>query len=160
MVKKVYLETSFVSAMVTDRTDPASLYRRQESLDWWAKQSQLHSLFISAEVIRELSNPEFPLKDEALDVVKSLPLLTISQDVLGLAAILVSERVMPQSVAGDALHVAVSTVHQMDFILSWNVKHLANPNKFRHLQTVCTRAGYLAPALITPDLLWEDTNGN
>ena len=117
-MKKVYLETSFVSALVTDRTDPASLYRRQESLEWWAKQSLLHSLYISAEVIRELSDPKFPLSSKALEIVASVTALTITPEVYGLADIFVSERVMPQSVSGDALHVAVSTVHKLDYILS------------------------------------------
>ena len=39
----VYLETSLVSACVTDRTDPASLYRREASMDWWQSQRHKHA---------------------------------------------------------------------------------------------------------------------
>jgi len=152
----VYLETSFVSACVTNRTDPASIYRRDVSLDWWQSQGSRHDLAISAEVVAELSRPTYPMSREALERVAHVPLLDIDEDVRGFAAILVREQVMPAPVAGDAVHVAVACVHDVDFILSWNVRHLANPNKLTHLRTVCVRAGYLPPRIVTPDLLWED----
>lgn len=62
---------------------------------------------------------------------------------------------MPSPVAGDALHIPVATVHGVELVLSWNVRHLANPNKLAHLRTVCGRAGLVAPQIVTPDLLWE-----
>ena len=62
---------------------------------------------------------------------------------------------MPQSVAGDAIHVAVATVYGMDYMLTWNVRHLANVNKTEHLTVICRRVGYVPPRILTPDLLWE-----
>jgi hypothetical protein len=152
----VYLETSFISACVTNRTDAASVYRRQTSREWWQTQSSRHELFISAEVLAELSAPTYPASPEALEWANNLPLLDIDPEVRGFAEILVRERVMPSPVAGDALHVAAACVHAMDYLLSWNVRHLANPNKLTHLLTICIRAGFLPPRIITPDLLWEE----
>ena len=57
---RVYLETSFVSACVTDRDDTASAYRRQVSTGWWEVQRAKHELFVAEEVLAELSHPEFP----------------------------------------------------------------------------------------------------
>jgi len=59
---------------------------------------------------------------------------------------------------GDALHVAVATIYGMDYVLTWNVRHLANPNKRTHFGIVCMRLGLAAPMLITPDLLQEDND--
>lgn len=56
---------------------------------------------------------------------------------------------------GDAIHVAVATIHACEFLLSWNVKHLANQNKVRHLRVLCQRLGLVPPTIVTPDLLWE-----
>ncbi len=56
---RVYLETSFVSACVTKRDDAASVYRRQISADWWKDQRAKHELFVSEEVVAELSHPDF-----------------------------------------------------------------------------------------------------
>ena len=152
----VYLETSFVSACVTDRTDPASLYRREASLEWWQSQRHGHKLFISAEVIKELSHPRFPSSNQALEHIKGIALLELDDDVLGLASILVQEMVMPSPAEGDAIHVGAACVHGMDYLLTWNVRHLANPNKLRHLTTVCLRLALTPPKIVTPDLLWEE----
>ncbi|MCY2954071.1 MAG: type II toxin-antitoxin system VapC family toxin [Planctomycetota bacterium] len=153
---RVYLETSFVSACVSNRTDAASIYRREASRDWWQAQGPRHELFVSLAVLAELSAPAYPMSREALDWVMNIPSLEIDEEVRGFAEILVRERVMPSPVAGDAIHVAVACVHDLDYLLSWNVRHLANPNKLTHLRTICVRVGYLPPRILTPDLLWED----
>ena len=153
---RVYLETSFLSACVSDRTDPRSVVRRDESRRWWVQQRLLHRLFISAEVLRELSAPEYPHGEEALALTAEAEVLSLDEEARGLARILVREKVMPgPEESGDALHVAVATVRRMDVVLSWNVRHLANRNKVAHLREVCRRVGYVVPDIITPDALWE-----
>ncbi len=150
---RVYLETSFFSACVSTRTTTRSLYWREVSNEWWVFEAPRHDLVISGEVITELSDPAFAQREHALAMLKGLHQLEISDEVLGLAEVLVREKVMPGPVAGDALHVAVATWHTVDYMLTWNVKHLANPNKRTHLGLVCLRLGLVPPAIITPDLL-------
>lgn len=152
---RVYLETSFVSACVTPRSDTASMYRRQVSTDWWTGQRSAHELFIAEEVLTELSHPSFQHQSAANTMLEGIPLLSVNEDVRGLAKILVREKVMPAPVAGDAIHVAIATVYNIDFLLTWNIRHLANVNKRQHLEVVCRRAGFLAPQIVTPDVLWE-----
>jgi len=151
----VYLETSFVSACVTDRTDTASLYRRQASREWWDGPRSRHEVFVSQEVLTELAHPSFKRGHLALDHIETIPILPITEEVKGVASILVDERVMPGPVAGDAIHVAVATVNELDYMLSWNVRHLANPNKVEHLRQVCRRVGLVPPVILTPDMIWE-----
>jgi len=153
----VYLETSFFSACVSTRTSPKSVYWREVSNEWWLTQRGRHELFISDEVIVELTDPQFPGRDSALDMVRGLGLLELTPEVFGLAEVLVREKLMPKpSVAGDALHIAAATVHGVEYMLSWNVKHMANPNKRTHLVTVCLRLGLVPPLIVTPDLLMEE----
>lgn len=151
----VYLETSFVSACVTTRSDPGSMYRRETSVDWMKRFGDSYDIAISAEVLAELSSPDYPSREAALSLVERLSLLAIDDRVRGFARLLVRERVMPGPESGDAMHVAVACVHGVDFVLSWNVRHLANPNKLRHLQAIAMRVGLLPPRIVTPDLLWE-----
>jgi hypothetical protein len=153
---RVYLETSFVSACVTDRKDAGSVYRREKSLEWWALQAQHHEIFVSSEVITELSQPAFRQREQALKFIQGLPVLQINPRVLEFARILIDERVMPQPVTGDASHVAVSAVSGIEYVLSWNVQHLANPNKVTHLTKICAREGFVPPRIMTPESLWED----
>jgi hypothetical protein len=153
-VAKVYLETSFFSAMVSRRTDPRTAGWRVTSRDWWANQTHHHDLFISAEVVRELSAPDFPDSDDALALLGGLAALDLTDEVIDLAGLLVSERLMPgPATGGDAFHIACAIIHRMDYVLTWNVKHLANPNKRTHLGIVCMRLGLSVPTLVTPDLL-------
>lgn len=152
---KVYLETSFISACVSNRPDTKSVYRRETSVEWWQTQRSRHQIYISAEVYNELSNPRYPQCVDALNLIEGLPMLDIAPDVIGLANILVQQRVMPGPVKGDSIHVAAAIMFKMDYLLSWNVRHLANINKVAHLQTICLRLGLVPPRILTPDVLWE-----
>lgn len=147
----VYLETSFISACVSNRTDAASVYRCDLSLKWWQMQRQSHTLLTSSEVLAELRDPDFQRREEALELIDGIPVLQSNPEVLGVAAICVKQKVMP----GDSVHVALACVFGLDYMLTWNVRHLANPNKLAHLHTICRRLGLLPPQIVTPDLLWE-----
>jgi hypothetical protein len=153
---KVYLETSFASACVTTRLDASSVHRKKESLEWWASERSKHDLWVSDEVLVELGNPAYPSRAEALTFIRDVPVLAITDEVLGLARILVEERVMPQPLGGDAVHVAVAALARAEYILSWNVRHLANPNKRLHLARICLRLGIAPPIIVTPESLWEE----
>lgn len=150
------MDTSFFSLCVTTRTSERDIGWRASSNLWWHSQAVRFELYISPEVVRELSAPEFPNGPAALAMLRGLTVLDLLPGVVEFAELLVRERVMPgPSVAGDALHVAAATVHRMDYLLTWNVKHLANPNKRTHFAIICMRAGLAAPAFVTPDLLQE-----
>jgi predicted nucleic acid-binding protein len=151
----VYLDASFISACVTDRTDAKSLSHKDTSREWWESQHLRHELYISQEVIAELSSPAFGRRDESLALVADIPLLAIDDEVTGVAEVLVKEFLMPAPAVGDAIHVASCAVHGIQYLLSWNVRHLANPRKTAHLQAICRRLGLMPPQIITPDLLWE-----
>jgi len=153
---RVYLETSFFSACVTTRTSPKSVTWRETSSEWWATQSGRHDLFISDEVVVELSAPEFAMGPSALAMLRGLGVLELGPEVRGLAEILVREKLMPgPSVSGDAVHVAAAAAHGMEFLLTWNVRHMANPNKRKQFAALCMRLGLVPPEIVTPDLLME-----
>ena len=153
---RVYLETSFFSACVSLRTSAKSVAWRQTSMEWWQTQAERHDLYVSDEVVAELSDPDFVQGPAALEMLRGLRLLELGPEVRGLAEILVREKVLPApAVSGDAIHVAVATVHRMDYVLTWNVQHMANPNKRTHFATLCLRIGLMPPQIVTPDLLVE-----
>ena len=156
----MYLETSFFSECVTIRTGAIDLGRRATSLNWWNTHAKSFDLFISDEVIRELSDPGFPdiVRTPALAMLNGLNGLVLNAEVAALAELLVRERVMPvPAVEGDAVHVAVAVLHRMDYLLTWNQKHLANPNKRTHLAIICARLQLPVPQIVTPDLLILET---
>jgi hypothetical protein len=94
------------------------------------------------------------VREPALAMLKGLTLLPSTPEAISFAEMLVAERVMPGPAnEGDAFHLAVSIVHQLDYLLTWNQKHLANPNKRTHLTIITARARLRLPELVTPDLM-------
>jgi hypothetical protein len=155
-VPSVYLETSFFSECCTIRTNEIARGRRATSLNWWVNYAAKFDLYVSGEVVRELSSDGFPqvVREPALAMLKGLTLLPSTPEVVSFAELLVAERVMPGPAnEGDAIHLAVSIVHQMDHLLTWNQKHLANPNKRTHLTIIAARARLRLPEVVTPDLM-------
>lgn len=100
------------------------------------------------------------LYDDALALVVDCVRLDITEEVRGLAKILVREKVMPgPAEEGDAVHVAAAIVHRCEYLITWNVKHMANPNKLAHLRNVCRRVGFAVPDLVAPEYLWDLDEG-
>lgn len=152
----MYLETSFFSECCTIRTGDVARGRRATSLDWWQTDSRKFDLYVSTEVIRELTSADFPaaVRDPSLEMLRGLTLLPMTNEVIAFAELLVSEKVMPApATAGDAFHLAAAVMHRMDYLLTWNQKHLANPNKRTHLTIVAARAKLRVPEIVTPDLM-------
>ena len=156
---KVYIESSFFSACVTARSSEKIAGWRASSNEWWKTQRRYHDIFISGEVIRELSAADFPNRERALGLLTGLHVLELTSEVEQLADLMVQEKVMPApAIGGDAVHVATAIAHRMDYILTWNVKHLANPNKRTHFAVICMRLGLVPPQIVTPDMLQEFEN--
>jgi hypothetical protein len=158
-VARIYLETSFFSLCASTRKGAKELGWKASSNEWWENKAQFHKLFISPEVVLELSSPGFQNRLRALSMLENLNILDPNNEVRDLARLLVQEHVMPgPATRGDAIHVATAVIHRMDYILTWNIKHLANHNKRRHMSMICMRIGYVAPMIVTPDFLQESND--
>ncbi len=156
MAKTVYIETTVPSAFASQREDAASVYRRATTRQWWTSQSGRYGLCTSEATLGELRAGTYPSRAEAIALVESLPRLPITDEVVEIARLYVRHRLMPESVGGDALHLAVASLHEMDYLLTWNVRHLANPNKVEHMTVINRRLGLLSPAILSPEELWME----
>ena len=88
---------------------------------------------------------------ERLKTLSGLPLLDISPKVTELGSrILASGRIPPRA-AADAAHIAIAAVHGMDFLVTWNCVHIANPANSRALGLICREQWYDCPVICTPD---------
>jgi len=79
----------------------------------------------------------------------------ISYDAADLAALLIERLGLPPQASADAAHVAAA-VHEVEFLVTWNVAHIANAALRRRVEDVCRAQGYTPPILCTPDELMED----
>lgn len=154
MASSVFIETSIPSAYVSNREDASSIHRREATQLWWGEQLPFYSPFVSDGVIDELNQGNWSGKREALALVEPLARLAVDSEVTAVAQRYVDERLVPQGLGGDALHLATACIYEIDFLLSWNVRHLANPNKQEHLTVINRRLGLLTPLIVTPEMLW------
>jgi predicted nucleic acid-binding protein len=149
----VYIETSVLSALVDERDDPYTAYQRRVREDWWRNHKRFYRGWVSEATILELNRAEFPGREKAVELANSLEWLPITDETWGVAQAYQEHLVMPREDIGDALHLALACVHELEYLLTWNCRHLANPNKTRHLQSINRRLGLLTPILLTPEML-------
>ena len=109
-----------------------------------------YTLVTSVAVLEELERGNFPTKRDAVDLVKSLPLLPSQDEILEIVETYIRHKIMPSDPRGDALHLAFASYYKCDFLLTWNCKHLANANKFGHIRKVNAMLGLYVPMLVTP----------
>lgn len=74
-------------------------------------------------------------------LIDGLPLVPVEPEVIDIARVYVEHRVMPRAPTGDALHLALASYHECDFLLTWNGQHLVNANTFGHIRRVNTLLG-------------------
>lgn len=86
-------------------------------------------------------------------VLDGVPLLPVTPEAEHLARLYVERRVMPADLGGDALHLAIASVHACDFLLTWNQQHLANANKFDALERTNRSVGLPLPRIVVPSQL-------
>jgi len=157
MAKKiVYIETSIPSAYVEDRRDLTSRFQLQQTRIWWERYSRYYALVSSEAVLAELRRTPFPRQAEAIDLVRDLTMLPVTEEVSGAARIYQKHLLMPRGHLGDAVHMALACVHEVDFLLTWNCRHLANPHKVEHLRVINMRLGLVTPMVLTPQMLIQE----
>jgi len=157
MSKLVYVETTVFSFYHDERTTPAIVAMRQWTREWWDGYSHRYELVTGTAVLGELQTGELPHCERALEMALRLPAVTVDAEVAEVAEIYIQRKVMPADPLGDALHLALASVHKADYLLTWNCKHLANANKFEHIRRVNTLLGLSVPLLLTPlELMGEE----
>jgi predicted nucleic acid-binding protein len=153
MKPSVYIETSVLSALVDDRDHPFSRAQRLITTDWWGHQRRFFDLYSSEAVLAELEEAEFPGQKKAVACFRELTILAITPEVEGVSAIYQRNLLMPKGDMGDAMHLALACVYELDYLLTWNCRHLANTYKEAHIHAINRRLGLLTPVLLTPQML-------
>ncbi len=154
----VYLETSVIGYATTRPSRELVVAARQQiTREWFAGGVEAYELFVSQLVIREASSGDKDAVRERLGLAEGIPLLAITDAAGELAARLVDEGAVPTHAGEDALHIAVAAVHGVDFLLTWNCRHIANATMRHNIERVCREAGYEPPVICTPE---ELTNGH
>jgi PIN domain len=149
---QVYLETTIFSYLVgwLNRHDLYVASNQEFTRDWWANSRHDFELFASAVVVKEARDGDPELAAARLVFLRETSLLEITEEANQLQLELLRRAALPRKAELDALHIAVAAVHGLDYLLSWNCRHIANAFALPRVYDVCRGAGYDPPFVCTP----------
>lgn len=154
MKPTVYVETTVISYVAgRPSRDLLVAAHQQITREWWDARRRLYSLHISQLVLDEALRGDGDAVSRRRALLEGLPLLDISLQAGQLAGELMNAGAMPESAKADALHVAVSAVASMDYLLTWNCAHINNAERADVIESTCRRFGYDCPRLCSPEEL-------
>ena len=150
----VYIETTIISYLTAWLSrDLIRAAHQQITQEWWNNRRQDFELFISEFVVNESSAGDAEAAEKRLKTLDGIALLDVNSEVENLAQKLIADKALPPKAATDALHIAVAAVHGIDFLLSWNCKHIANAELQDAIEMACEENGYISPKICTPEEL-------
>jgi predicted nucleic acid-binding protein len=153
-MESVYLETTLISYLVARPSrDVIVAGHQQTTQDWWENRRSQFECSISQVVIDEASLGDPVEIQKRLAIIAGLQNLDVTEDATALAKAIMAAGMLPSKVVRDAAHVAVAAVHRIDYLVTWNCKHLANAQIARRIAVVCEKLGHRMPIICTPEEL-------
>ena len=154
MTKRVYIETTIPSYLTARPSrDLLQAARQQITHTWWNSVRQNYDLCISEIVLDEAASGDADAVQRRLSFLQGFPLLDLTEAVNDVAKAIMDSGLLPQRAVRDAIHIAVSSVHGIDILLTWNCRHIANAAIMKELRTIVADCGYELPILCTPEEL-------
>ncbi|MEO6596496.1 MAG: type II toxin-antitoxin system VapC family toxin [Planctomycetota bacterium] len=156
MSATVYVETSVVSYLTSlPSRDLVTAAHQQITREWWAKRDRFE-LFVSQFVLDELAGGDSEAAERRLREMVGIGRLAVVKAAHDLARELIAGRAIPPNATIDALHVATAAVHGIDYLVTWNCKHIANAVLRQRIESVCRQQGFAPPTICTPEELLEE----
>ncbi|MFN0196299.1 MAG: type II toxin-antitoxin system VapC family toxin [Planctomycetaceae bacterium] len=153
----VYIETSIVSYLrQRPSTQVVTAARQLLTHRWWNAERPNYELVTSQYVIDEVSDGKPDLAAERLKSLEGIPLLSADPDVETIAKEIMSRAILPAKALFDALHIAMTAHHRIDYLLTWNCRHIANAKILPRLHAVLNDLSVPIPIICTPEEMVED----
>ena len=157
MSKRIYIETTIPSYLAARPSrDLLQAARQQLTHDWWSNERQNYDLCVSEIVLEEAAAGDEDAARRRLPFLEGLPLLDLTDDVNEVAKKIMESGLLPPRAARDAFHIAVSAVHGIDILLTWNCKHIANATIMKELTAIVADCGHEMSVICTPEELLGD----
>ena len=154
MKPKLYLETTVVSYLTARSTrDIVMTARQQLTQEWWDRRRGDFDIRVFQLVLAEAARGDTAAAKRRLAALREFAVLEIQPAVPTLANVLLKSRLLPANAADDALHIAMSAVHGVHFLLTWNFRHIANAIHADEIRLLVAKLGYTCPVICTPEEL-------
>ena len=154
---RVYIETTVVSYLVARHSTDATVASWQQATRrLWEESTDRFEFVVSDVVLDEVKEGDTTAAQQRLEVLSLLRVLETLPETDLLAQKLLNAGAVPQNFRSDAEHIAIATVHGVEYLVSWNHKHIVNENKRDHINQVCQEAGFNPITICTPIELMEE----
>ncbi len=158
-MKTVYIETSIISYLAARPSrDLLAAAHQEMTRTWWDRHRTRFEVFISPLVREESQRGDQDAAQRRVGELSGIPMLEMVEEAHSLAAALVSEGALPSAAQDDAAHIALAAVHNMDYLLTWNCRHIDNAEMKPVIRSVCAKHGYNCPEICTPEELTGGTD--
>ena len=155
-IPTAYIETTVIGHLVGRiLADPIVAGRQTVTRQWWPAASARYRFFVSKMVADECAAGDSDAAKERLAVLDSLEFLSTSPSVDELARKLIEGFAVPKTEPRDAVHISLAAVNGIEYLISWNFKHIVNPTTRSAIERICRDAGFVPPMICTPDELLE-----
>ena len=152
----VYIETTIISYLTAEPSrDLIVAAHQQITAEWWANVRAKVDCRISPFVVGEASRGDAVYAKKRLDEIAGFAMLEVNRQVEELAQTYFAALQLPEKAKIDAFHLAVAAWHQVDYVLSWNCKHIASARTQKTLQKINAHLGVDTPIVCTPEELME-----
>lgn len=152
--QSVYLETTIPSYLTAwPSRDLVTAAHQQVTREWWEARRNDFDLYVSALVVQEAEAGDEDAAARRLAILEGLPLLELTERASEFAHRLVEARLIPLRKVEDALHIATAVVHGMDYLLTWNLSHIANATSRSKIEWMARSLDYEPPTICTPEEL-------
>jgi hypothetical protein len=161
MKKKVYIETTIPSYITAALSNDIIIVGHQKlTIDWWENNSCYFDLFTSEIVLDEIGKGDRNQEEKRIELLKKVKILDFNNEVEALGIRYFNYFNLPKKALFDAYHIAIAVYYEIDFLLTWNCRNLANANVRKKLAEYNIKEGYKIPDMCTPEELipWEDGN--
>jgi predicted nucleic acid-binding protein len=156
MKPRVYVETSVLSYLTSwPSGDLVAAGRQKITRDWWRLAQGAFELTVSELVQREAGEGDPQAARDRQEATKGLRVLAVDERVRRVARALLAGKAVPPSEAEDALHIALAVVNGVEYLVTWNLKHIANALMRSKIERACIAEGYNPCIICTPEELME-----
>ncbi len=161
MKPSAYLETTVIGYLAMRKSSELRIAANQlTTRDWWENHREEFDLYVSRFVVEECSAGDSIAAMERLALLVGIARLEVSEEISELAQGLMRHVPLPEKAEVDSLHIATAAVHGIEYLVTWNCKHIANPSLRPRIERTCREFGYEPPSICTPQDLLEMNDGS
>ena len=158
MNKSVYIESSVISYLTARPSRDLVIAGHQAvTAEWWDDRRTRYDVYVSPLVVEEISASDTSAAAERLRVIADIPSVAVAADAESLASALLAANAVPANSARDALHIAIAATQGIDYLITWNFKHINNASTRTMVINAVSDFALDCPVLCSPEeLMGED----